>query len=132
MRGIEYQATWRPVESTRLMASQSFVNPDFPIDGQYLSVPRVTGALAWFQDLPHDWNFALIHTHAGAMTWAGPGSVLPSRERTDLRMARAFRLGSAQAEAALTVQSASGAYQEYLPRLEFGRRVFATLRVGLD
>src|SRR6185369_11253821 len=49
MRGIEYQATWRPFESTRVMLSQNFTDADFPTDGQFLSVPRHTTAIAWFQ-----------------------------------------------------------------------------------
>jgi iron complex outermembrane receptor protein len=132
MRGAEYQLAWRPLESTRLLLSQSYVDTDFPIDGSVLSVPRNTTALGWFQRLPDAWDFALIHSHIGAMTWSGTGGMLTSHHRTDLRLARAFRLLGSRAEAAVVVQSAGGAYQEYLPRLEFGRRAFATLRVAFD
>jgi iron complex outermembrane receptor protein len=132
MRGLEFQATWRPFASTQIVASQSFVNADFPTDGEFLSVPRSTTSLAWFQRLPQDWDFALLYSHAGAMTWSGTGNMLEAHDRIDLRLARKFRINGAPAEAAIVAQNVSGAYQEYLPRLEFGSRIFGTLRVAFE
>jgi iron complex outermembrane receptor protein len=132
MRGIEYQAGWRPTGSTQLMASQSFVDPDFPIEGEFLSVPRVTGSLAWLQRLPAGWDFTLAWSHVGAMTWSGTGGMLPPHDRVDLRLARALRLNGARVEAAIVVQNLGGSYPEYQPGLEFGRAVFGTLRIALD
>ena len=132
MRGIEYQATWRPWESTRVMLSQSYANADFPTDGEYLSVPRNTTALAWFQRLPMNWDFTLMHSYVGAMTWSGTGGMLVSTDRTDLRLARGFRLNGARAEAAIVIQSVGGATPQYLPGMAFDRRAFATLRIAFD
>jgi len=131
-RGIEYQATWRPYESTRVLLSQSYVRTDYPTDGEFLSVPRNTTSIAWFQRLPQDWDFALIHTYVGAMTWSGTGSMLTSQDRTDVRLARAFRLGGAKAEAAIVGQSVGGAVPQYLPGMVFDRRVFGSLRVAFE
>ncbi|MGP1609063.1 MAG: TonB-dependent receptor plug domain-containing protein [Burkholderiales bacterium] len=130
LHGVEYQATWRPYRSTQITVSQSFVNTDFPDDGTFLSVPGNTTAIVWLQRLPQGWDFSLTHTAIGAMTWNGAGNMLPSRNRTDLRLARAFRLGNTQAEAAIVVQNAGGASPEYLPQLEFSRRAFAILRIA--
>jgi len=131
-RGIEYQATWRPFDTSRVLLSQSHVRTDYPTDGDFLSVPRNTTSIAWFQRLPQDWDFALIHTYVGAMTWAGTGSMLTSQDRTDLRLARAFRLGGAKAEAAIVAQSVGGAVPQYLPGMVFDRRVFGSLRVAFE
>jgi iron complex outermembrane receptor protein len=130
MRGVEYQALWRPLGATRVMVAQSFVDADFPIDGDFLSVPRNTSSLAWLQGLPRGWDFSLMHSYVGAITWSGPGGMLPSRHRTDLRLAHAFRLGGTRAEAAVVAQNIGGSSPEYLPQLELGRRVFASLRAA--
>jgi iron complex outermembrane receptor protein len=132
LRGVEYQAAWRPTATTQLMAGQSFVNPDFAIDGQFLSVPRVTGSLAWLQRLPDRWDATLTWSHVGAMTWSGPGGMLPSHDRVDFRLAKAFRLNGARAEAALVAQNLGGAYPEFQPGFAFGRVVFGSLRLLID
>jgi iron complex outermembrane recepter protein len=131
MRGIEYQATWRPSATTRVIASQSFVDPDFSIDDDF-SVPRNTGAVAWLQRLPRGWDFMVSYNHVGAMSWSGPGGMLPSHDRIDFRLARAFRLNGARAEAAIVAQNLGGSYPEYQPGFELGRRVFGTLRVAFE
>jgi iron complex outermembrane receptor protein len=132
LRGIEYQATWRPYRSTQVIVSQSFVNTDFPDDGTFLSVPGNTTSIVWLQHLPQGWDFSLTYTASSTMTWNGTDNMLPSRDRTDLRLARKFRLSNTQAEAAIVVQNAGGSSPEYLPQLEFGRRVFGTLRIAYN
>lgn len=132
LQGFEYQLAWRPTGSTRLTVAQSFVDANFPIDGDFISVPRNTGSVAWFQRLPGNWDMTLVHSHVSAMTWSGPGGLIPSHQRTDARLAHGFRLSGVRAEAALVAQSLGGATPEYLPQLSFGRRVFATLRLDFE
>ena len=131
MRGVEYQVNWRPSGTTQVMASQSFVDPDFSIDDDF-SVPSRTGAIAWLQRLPHGWDFMVSYNHVGAMSWSGPGGMLPSHDRIDFRLARGFRLNGARAEAAIVAQNLGGSYPEFQPGFELGRRIFGTLRVALD
>jgi hypothetical protein len=99
------------------------------VDADGISSPHRTDSLALFQSLPADFDLTVTYSAATPMTWNAPADVLPAQHRADLRLARRFVVGSVRAEAALTVQAANGAYQEFLPTHLFTRRAFATLRL---
>lgn len=128
--GWEYQARWRPFAATRVILNQSFIRIDGPADeiGR-LNAPTHLTSLAWFQDLPADFNASVMYSTTGAMIWATRNDLLKSEHQIDLRLAKNFRIGPTRGEVAWTVQQASGRRQEYLPTYSLDRRAHATLRL---
>jgi TonB-dependent Receptor Plug Domain/TonB dependent receptor-like, beta-barrel len=143
MSGYEYQLRWRPTATTQIWWSHMTMHCSQPplhagmmvsivpglADATGQSSPRWTDSLALFQSLPGNYDLTLTYSAASAMTWNAPSDLLPAQHRTDVRLAKRFRIGSTRAEAALTVQAADGAYQQFLPGRVFDRRAFATLRL---
>ena len=133
-RGWEAQLRWKPRPETQLLLNHTVLNirawatGDTHISDE-LSAPSHTSSLAWFESLPAGFEFGLSYLTYGAMTWGGKNDVLATEPRLDLRLARRFKLGATQVEAAVVTHSATGSYQDGDPRRYFPRRTFATLRL---
>jgi len=129
-RGLEYQLRWKPFSGTELWVNQAFERTHWAANADRPMPPTHATTIAWFQKLPHDFDFSLIHQSLGAMTWNKAEDRLPSRRQLDMRLAKQFRIGSSRAEAALAVQAANGSLPAYQTGTGFmlERRAFATLR----
>ncbi|MDP2826276.1 MAG: TonB-dependent receptor [Sulfuritalea sp.] len=133
-RGWETQLRWKPRPETQLFLNHTVLNirawatGDTHISDE-LSAPSHTSSLVWFESLAAGFEFGLSYLTYGAMTWGGKNDVLDTQPRLDLRLARRFKLGGTQAEAAVVTHSATGSYQDGDPRRYFPRRAFATLRL---
>lgn len=145
-RGFEYQLQWRPRQGTRMLFSQSqtHVLPGPTQPDQVIQTPHTSYSAAWFQDLPHEWEFGLMYWHVSTMSWRGESSRLPGYGVGNARIAKHFRLAGARTELAVTVQSIGGDHYEFIPPspMRTGdpgsgnpivttvpRRAFATLRM---
>jgi len=132
--GWEYQARWQPYAGTRIILNQSFVriqSQETESQGyvETRNAPTQLTSIAWFQDLPGDFNASLMYSTTGAMTWATDKDFLKSEHQLDLRLAKQFRIGPTKAEVAWVVQQANGRRQEFLPTYTLDRRAYATLRL---
>lgn len=130
-RGLEYQLRWKPLAGTEFWINQAFQRTSWAANADKAMPPTHATTIAWFQKLPHDFDFSLIHQSLGAMTWNKAEDRLPSRRQLDMRLAKQFRMGSSRAEAALAVQAANGSLPAYQTGTGFTleRRAFATLRL---
>lgn len=133
LSGIEYQLRWKPWDSTELWLNQSSSRFEwrYPLfaNRKERQPPDHTTTVAWFQDLPWQWNFSVTYQMVGNMTWRDNRDLTPAEHRTDVRLARLWRLGTAKAEVALVVQSAEGDQPFFLPSrgFEAPRRAFVNL-----
>lgn len=133
-RGWETQLRWKPRPETQLLLNHTVLNVrswatgDTHISDEMIA-PSHTSSLVWFESLPAGFEFGLSYLTYGAMTWGGKNDVLDTDPRLDLRLARRFKIGGTQAEAAVVTHSATGSYQDGDPRRYFPRRAFATLRL---
>lgn len=79
-------------------------------------------------------DLTVIYSTTSEMTWRDQARKLEPIGRTDIRLAYPFRIGTTQAEVAVTVQAVGGDYVAYYPelaqpRMLFERRAFGTLRL---
>ncbi len=137
IHGIEYQLNWRPNRDTRILFSQARtrIKSDDQQDLNYRA-PKNSYSIAWFQTLPWELDFSLIHTYASSTSFRGRSEMLPALSTTDVRLARAFKIGATRAEFSVTTQNLSGSYYGFitptssLPIVPLvPRRTFATLRL---
>ena len=134
MRGVEYQWRWQPVESTKLVLSQMFID----IDSEYLAsalanptsslqradkfshidelseygTPHRSTSLLLIQKLPLGLEFSAAGYWQSNMKWSINTWAL-KYHRVDTRLAYPFRWAGTSGELAWTVQSANGAHFEY-------------------
>ena len=140
LHGVEYQAKWRPWTGAQIMFGQSYTDsealifrPNQPVKawaGTRWAAPQLASSLSYYQKLPGNLGLTITHVDNTSATLAGSGADSQvAMTRTDLRLAKTFRLGSSNAELALMVQNLGLPYQDFDPRFTFGRRAFVTLRL---
>lgn len=136
-RGWETQLRWQPMAGTQLLLNHTELRLVTDASNTALQdtyrAPRHYSTLAWFQQLPRDWELTLIHTQVASYFYVRLSDMIPAFRQTDLRLARRFRLGTTRAEAALVVQAIDGDHEDYvnrsLPAMVLDRRAMATLRL---
>ena len=135
--GAEYQVSWRPARQTRIFFSQSWQNTQVNAlanadERAHFALahgaPRYTASLAAMHTLAN--GLALTVTQQRAQDYALTSSSegLHSMQRTDVRVAKALRLGGAQAEWAVTVQNLDAPYKDGNSQFFFDRRALLSLR----
>ena len=137
VRGLEYQLNWEPRQGTRLQWQQNFSQLEWAQAERNVvdqnQPPARASTLAWFEQLPHGFDFTLIRHERSAMSWdkddVDHDRMLPAASRVDLRLAKRWRTGGRKAEVALTVQALDGAHLESRRDFLFERRAFLTLRL---
>ncbi len=136
IRGLEYQAKWEAWRGAQFMVSQAFITnsmadrgPDSD-SGTTLAAPRLANSLTYFQKLPGDLEFSLMHQDSGTQVLQGAGRTdQVAMTRTDLRLAAPLHWGRQRGELALVVQNLGAPYHDFAPAFGFGRRTFVTLRI---
>ena len=152
--GIEAQLRFKPDRDTLFVGSYSYADTEgervIYVDANGVPVrwgsldrmtPRHTLALQLNRKFAHDWSGTLALFHVGGMHWLGEGRYVDAYTRLDLKVAKGFRLGGADAEVALIVQNLTDdPYYEFRPNAEdvdakpgnlFERRAFLQLRLQL-
>lgn len=138
MRGAEFQVDWHLAPQTRILWSQTWTDiseppPMDPQDGHAFrvqhSAPRLAGSLAVMHSLPSGVDLAWVYHQAQEGCLMSCDNRLYSMERTDLRMAKRWRVGKARAELALTLQNINAPYQDGDSKFYFDRRGLLTLRL---
>lgn len=135
IKGIEYQMRWKPLDTTEFWLNQNYAHYAwrYPIFANRLErkPPNHATTIAWFQQLPGQWRLSVSYQMLGNMTWRDKNNLLPAAHRTDVRLARALRIGDTKAEIAFVMQSAEGDQPFFLPQkgFESPRRSFVNLTV---
>lgn len=134
MRGLEYQWRWQPIDSTKLVFSQMFID----IDAEYLAsalanpnnslhspqkfshidelseygTPHRSTSLLLIQKLPYGLEFSAAAYWQSKMKWSINTEAL-KYHRVDTKLAYPFRVAGMGGELAWTIQSLNGAHFEY-------------------
>jgi iron complex outermembrane receptor protein len=132
--GVEYQIKWRPWQGGQVIFNQSFTHIDSPNADTALSAPQQSNALVFFQKLPGNVDFSLLHQSGDQRVLSENRATTLTRSisRTDLRVAVPFKLGTKQGEWAVTLQNLGPAYSDFDPkRASFQQRSFMSLSLEM-
>lgn len=151
IRGFEFQWRWQPLETTRIILGHANIriassntalgrrlaaNPSsnyFTSQARYValaenSAPRRSTSLMLVQRLPPGIDLSVTHYRVGKMKWTRNTDV-DGYDRTDVRIAYPFVLGTQRGEIAYTVQSLDGAHHEQRMQRVVDRRHWVSLRM---
>jgi iron complex outermembrane receptor protein len=137
IQGLEYQIAWKPSAMTRVYFSQSWtgIHVDSLVDYSTKfrvehGAPELSSALVATHEMANGLALTLSHQQIEntALMSDANRNLLFSMGRTDVRVARKFRLASTKAEWALTVQSLDGPIRDGDRKFFFYPRALLTLR----
>jgi iron complex outermembrane receptor protein len=137
IQGLEYQVTWKPSAATRLYWNQSWtgIHVDSLVDSSTEfrvkhGAPELSSAIVAMHEFPNGIALTLNHqrTDNTALMSDANRNLLFSMNRTDMRIAQKFRVASAKAELALTVQNLDVPIRDGDRKFFFDRRALLTLR----
>ena len=130
LQGAEYQLKWQAWQGAQLIVSQTFIHNTHVAPGDdeiHDATPKRASSLAYFQQLPGQFNLTLMHSENSA---AGLVADRPQpRSRTDLRLAKTLRWGPRRGEVALVVQNLGSDYADFKRQHLFQQQAFITLRL---
>lgn len=134
--GGELDLVWRPHSQVRVGLSHAqadvqinqSINALTAFTTQY-AVPKSSSALSLMLSLPGGYSASLIYSQAERQALMSSGEQTINMERTDVRLAKNFRLGKSKAELALTVQNLNNPYPDGDRKFYFDSRAMVTLRV---
>lgn len=135
--GAEYQLSWKPAPNTQFFLNQTWtdisVNSLAYPDADTLlrtvhGAPKYAVSLTMMHTLPEGVSFTLMHQRAEDFALTSDNGNLFSMGRTDVRVAKAFKLGATKAELALTVQNLGAPYLDGDKKFYFDRRAMVSLR----
>lgn len=146
--GAEYQVSWAPTRQTRIFFNQTWVQTrvdgTFWVDTEIEHMPEVarneiynlthmaprnTASLTFMHTLANGLALTFMHQRSEDVVLISDTTKLHSMTRSDIRVAKPFRLGQARAEWAVTVQNLGAPYSDGNVQFFFDRRAFATLRL---
>jgi iron complex outermembrane receptor protein len=127
IRGLEYQLTWTPSSSTRVLFSEAHIRelPSDTTSQQHLEAPHRTGSLSVFHDFSNGVNVGVVDHYATPYL----STKQTKARQLDVRLGYNFRIGSTRAEAAIVTQSAAGSHSTATAGIRYDRRAFATLKL---
>ncbi len=137
-RGVEYQVNYQPVAGTRIFWSQTWTRIEATASVDHVRMDRTEGSAA-----PRAASFAIFHSPVpgwelsvgyhmadNISLMSADGGQRYALQRTDVRLARAFRIGVSRSELALTVQNLGPAALDGDRKFYFDQRAMLTLRVA--
>lgn len=127
IHGYEYQIKWKPWNDGQLIYTQAVLDSTESVGvpvGRYGSQ-----SLIFMQHLPAALDFSLMYSEADATHFPGADQAAPAISRTDVRLARAMRMGGRRAELSLVVQNLGESYQDFLPKFRFYQQAYVMLRL---
>ena len=139
--GSELQLNWRPTRSTHVFTTHAWTDISGVADAvtQFDThpfrvshgAPRYAGALTVMHTFDTGFAVSFMHqrTDETALMSNGSGNPLYSMDRTDLRIAKAFRIGRNKAELAVTGQNVGVPYRDGDRKYYFDTRTLVTLRI---
>lgn len=139
--GSELQLNWRPTRSTHVFTTHAWTDISGVADAVTKfdthpfrvshGAPRYAGALTVMHTFDAGFAVSFMHqrTDETALMSNGEGNPLYSMDRTDIRVAKAFRIGRSKAELAVTGQNLGAAYRDGDRKFYFDSRTLVTLRI---
>lgn len=70
-----------------------------------------------------------MYSEADATWFPADNSAQPAMSRTDVRLAKALRLGGRRGELSLVVQNLGPSYQDFVPEFRFRTQAWVMLRL---
>ncbi len=136
-QGMEYQVNYQPAAGTRIFWSQTWTQIEATASIDRIRMFRTEGAaapraasLAVFHSPVPGWDLSLgYHWADGISLMSADGGQRYALQRTDVRVAHAFRLGAKKSEVALTIQNLGPAALDGDRKFYFDQRAMLTLRV---
>ncbi|MBC7916772.1 MAG: TonB-dependent receptor [Rhodoferax sp.] len=138
IRGLEYQLGWRPTSATRVGFNQTWtdIRVDSLVDPStefrvVHGAPRLANVMSVMHQFSDGLDLTVSYQNAVDISLMSDANryLLFSLERTDVRLAKSFRLAGAKAEVALTVQNLGAPVQDGDLKFYFDRRALLTLRL---
>lgn len=128
--GAEYQVQWRPALDTQVFFTQTWTDiADSTRFKTSHGAARYAASLALMHTLPAGVMVSLMHQQSEDIGLMSGNNQRYALARTDVRMAKALRLGKQKAELAFTVQNLDQPYRDGDRKFLFDRRAFVSLRV---
>lgn len=137
IRGLEYQLGWRPSSATRVSFNQTWtdIQVDSLVDPStefrvVHGAPRLGNAITVMHQFSNGLDLTVSYQNAVDISLMSDANrhLLFSLERTDVRLAKSFRLANGKAEVALTVQNLGAPVMDGDFKFYFDRRALLTLR----
>jgi iron complex outermembrane recepter protein len=128
--GAEYQVQWRPTSGTQVYFTQTWT--DIANATRFKTshgAARYAASLALMHTLPAGLMVSLMHQQSEDIGLMSGNNQRYAVSRTDVRLAKALRLGKRGAELALTVQNLDQPSRDGDRKFFFDRRAFVSLRV---
>ena len=136
--GLEWQLKWSPSAATNVLFSQSWTDihvnsapsPNTAFRMEH-GAPRYASSLALMHHFDQGWNLSVMQQTSDALALMSSSNqrLLYSMKRTDLRLAKEFRLGGNKAELSLTAQNLGDPYEDGDHKFLFKRRTLVTLKI---
>lgn len=128
--GAEYQVQWRPALDTQVFFTQTWTDiADSTRFKTSHAAARYAASLALMHTLPAGVMVSLMHQQSEDIGLMSGNNQRYAVARTDVRLAKALRLGKQKAELAFTVQNLDQPYRDGDRKFLFDRRAFVSLRV---
>jgi len=127
--GAEYQLRWQTGQASWLRLAQSWTRVRSDFQELEESAPAMTLSLLANHNFG-PFSGSLGYYKTSKMRWLG-SSETPAYDRLDLRVSRAFRLGSLRAEMSAVAQSILGDYSEFGVNAMFEPRAYVSLKLHL-
>lgn len=128
--GAEYQVQWRPFLDTQVFFTQTWTDiADTTRFKTSHGAARYAASLALMHTLPAGLMVSLMHQQSEDIGLMSGNNQRYAVARTDVRLAKALRLGKRKAELAFTVQNLDQPYRDGDRKFFFDRRAFVSLRV---
>lgn len=137
IRGAEYQVSWRPTPATRLMFNQAWsrISVDSLVDPTtefrvVHAAPRASSALVLMHQFDNGLDLTVTQQNADDFALMSDSNrhLLFSLARTDVRLAKSFRIQSGRIELAVAVQNLGEPVRDGDLKFFFDRRALFTLR----
>ena len=138
INGVEWQSNWRPSPDTRIFFSQTWTNimvsasiPDEVYFRTLHSAPRYASSLTMAHTFDSGVEVSVMYQGADAVALMSISNNpwLYSMERTDLRIAKPFRVGQSKVQLALTVQNLNNPYADGDRKFFFDQRAMLSLKI---
>jgi iron complex outermembrane receptor protein len=136
-QGVEYQVNYQPTEATRIFWSQTWTEIKASASIDHVRMARTEGgaapraaSLAVFHSPAPGWQLSLgYHLADGVALNSADGGQRYNLQRTDVRIAKAFRLGTSKSELALTVQNLGPSVLDGDRKFNFDQRALLSMRI---
>lgn len=130
-QGFEFQLTWRPSPSTRVIGNYAYIDIEATdIDELYSkSGPRQVASAFAERRFGTDTLGSILWYRIGEMQGMNTGHLIRRHERVDLKLSRDFVVGHTRGRLSFTLQEPLGDLRDFRVRNEFHRRWFIDLRL---